>query len=81
MMVAGSPSTPQPHGHRGCALDRETLGASRSITVRATSSDGSFTEQAFTIAINDVNEFAVGPIADTDNSADSIDEFAVNGTR
>ena len=37
-------------------IDFETEGASRNITVRAESSDGSFTEQVFTVAVNDVNE-------------------------
>ena len=37
-------------------IDFETDGASRNITVRAESSDGSFTDQVFTVEINDVNE-------------------------
>ena len=48
------------------AIDRETDGASRNITVRATSSDSSFTDQVFSIAINDVDEFNVGSVSDTD---------------
>ena len=43
----------------GGACDREAA-ASRNITVRATSSDGSFTDQVFTINVNDVDEFDVG---------------------
>ncbi len=41
------------------AINREADGASRNITVRATSADGSFTDQVFSIAIVDANEFAV----------------------
>ncbi len=41
------------------AINFESVGASRSITVRATSQDGSFSEQAFTIAVTNVNEAPV----------------------
>ncbi len=51
------------------AIDREVDGPSRNITVRATSADGSFSDQVFAIAVNDVDEFDVGGIADTDLSA------------
>ncbi|MGN6135408.1 MAG: cadherin repeat domain-containing protein, partial [Aureliella sp.] len=37
------------------AIDRETDGASRTIIVRASSSDGSSSDRSFTIAISDVN--------------------------
>ena len=47
-------------------IDREADGASRSITVRATSTDGSFQTRVFTIAIDDVDEFDVGAISDSD---------------
>ncbi len=36
--------------------------ADSNITVRATSADGSFTDQAYTITINDVDEFDVGAV-------------------
>jgi hypothetical protein len=39
------------------AIDREA-DASLNITVRATSADGSTADKVFTIAVNDVNEFA-----------------------
>ncbi len=42
-----------------------TLGASRSITVRATSNDGSTADTVFTIAINDLNELDITAISDT----------------
>ena len=44
------------------AIDREADGPSRNITVRATSSDGSFTDQVFTINVNDLDEFDVGAV-------------------
>ena len=62
------------------AIDREADGASRNITVRATSTDGSFTDQVFTIGINDLDEFDVGPVTDTDAAANTVDENAVVGT-
>ena len=61
-------------------IDRETDGASRSITVRATSADGSFSEQTFSIAINDVDEYDVSPVSDTDVAANEVLENATVGT-
>jgi hypothetical protein len=60
------------------AIDREA-GASQTIIVRATSTDTSSTTRSFTIAVNDVNEFAVGTITDTDPAADSLPENASIG--
>ncbi len=62
------------------AINRETDGASRSITVRALSQDGSFTDQNFTITIVDANEFAITTPTDTNAAANSIAENSVNGT-
>ncbi|HEX6706807.1 MAG TPA: cadherin domain-containing protein [Albitalea sp.] len=62
------------------AIDRESLGASVGVTVRATSADGSTADQAFSIAINDVNEFAVTTPADTDAAANAVDENSTIGT-
>ncbi len=62
------------------AINRETDGASRSITVRALSQDGSFTDQVFSISIVDANEFAVSTPTDTNASANSIAENSANGT-
>ena len=42
------------------AIDRETHGATRSVTVQAASSDGSVASRSFNITINDVDEFDVG---------------------
>ncbi len=61
-------------------LDREALGASRNIIVRATSADGSFTDQGFTISINDVDEFDVTIPIDTDATTNVVNENAAIGT-
>ena len=62
------------------AIDREADGASRSITVRATSADGSFSTQTFLIAIGDVDEFDVTTPVDTDATANFINENAALGS-
>ena len=62
------------------AIDREADGASRNITVRATSADGSFTDQVFAININDVDEFDVGAMTDADGSINAVAENATVGT-
>ena len=62
------------------AIDREADGASRNITVRATSADGSFTDQVFAVAINDLDEFDVGAVSDVDATANAVDENATVGT-
>ncbi|MCB0968209.1 MAG: VCBS domain-containing protein, partial [Ilumatobacter sp.] len=59
-------------------IDREDA-ASYDITVRATSTDGSFTTQNYTIAVTDVDEFDVTAPTDTDASANSIAENATAG--
>ena len=63
----------------GTLLDREAA-ASHNITVRATSSDGSFNTQVMTINVNDVDEFDVGPVTDIDGAANEVDENAIVGT-
>ncbi|MGM9491342.1 beta strand repeat-containing protein [Ideonella sp. YS5] len=62
------------------AIDREATGAAMNITVRATSADGSTADQAFTIGINDVDEFDVTTPADTNPATDAIDENSAVGT-
>ncbi|MFO0923544.1 MAG: cadherin domain-containing protein [Pirellulales bacterium] len=62
------------------AINRETDGASRTITVRATSADGSYTDQNFTIGINDIDEFDVGTVSDTNATTNAVNENAANGT-
>ncbi|MFO0868132.1 MAG: cadherin domain-containing protein [Pirellulales bacterium] len=60
------------------SIDRES-GATRTIVVRATSADGSWTTQAYTITVNDVDEFDVTPIADTNGAANNVTENALAG--
>ncbi|GHD04731.1 hypothetical protein GCM10007320_65940 [Pseudorhodoferax aquiterrae] len=62
----------------GSLLDYESA-ATHGIVVRATSSDGSTTDTAFTIALTDVNEFAVGPAVDTDPAPNRVDDNAATG--
>ena len=61
------------------ALDYETA-TSHTLTVRATSTDGSFSTRSFTITVTDVNESGVGAISDTDGSADFVAENSAVGT-
>lgn len=61
------------------AIDRETT-ASLDIIVRATSADGSTADTAFTIGVNDVNEFAVTAPVDVDGAANVVDENVAAGT-
>ena len=63
----------------GTQLDFEAV-TSHGITVRATSADGSFSTQAMTINLTDIDEFDVGAISDTDVSANQVAENAANGT-
>ena len=63
----------------GSLLDFETA-TSHSITVLATSSDGSTRSQSFTVNVTDVNEFPVGAVTDTNATANQVAENAANGT-
>ena len=47
-------------------IDREVDGATRFLTIRATSTDGSFQTRSFAITIDDVDEFDVGVVIDND---------------
>jgi parallel beta-helix repeat protein len=60
-------------------LDSEAS-LSHDIVIRATSSDGSFSTAAFTIAVTDVDEFDVSVPADVNGVANSVNENAPNGT-
>lgn len=60
------------------ALDRESA-ASHSITVRATSADTSATTQSYTVLVNDVNEFDVTLLADTNTAANQLAESEAIG--
>ncbi len=61
------------------ALDYETV-TSHNITVRATSSDGSFNTQIFSINVNDVNESGVSAVSDSDATANLVLENVSVGT-
>jgi hypothetical protein len=63
----------------GSLLDRETA-VSHNILVRATSADLSFVTHTVSISINDVNEFVVSAVSDTDTNIDVVSENAANGT-
>ena len=64
----------------GSLLDYET-DAAPTVTVVATSTDGSTSNQTFTINLtDDTSEAAVGPITDNDGTANSVSESAANGT-
>ncbi|WP_428651131.1 beta strand repeat-containing protein, partial [Roseibium sp.] len=63
----------------GASFDAETEG-SVDITVTATSTDGSTSQQVFTIAVSDVDEFDVSGVTDADASGNSVAENAANGT-
>ena len=63
----------------GTLLDRE-LAASHNITVRATSTDGSFNTAVMTINVNDVDEFDVGPVVDLDGSPNVVNVGAAAGS-
>jgi hypothetical protein len=73
------PSTGVVTVAKASLLDRETAGAWK-ITVLATSEDGSVSVQEFTIQLEDVDEFDVGPIFDLDSAASNILENSVGGT-
>ena len=64
----------------GAAINREIVGATRSITVQAISSDGSTSTQTFNIAINDLDEFDVTTPTDTNAGANNVDENVSIGT-
>ena len=63
----------------GTLLDRESA-ASHNITVRATSSDGSFNTAVMTINVSDVDEFDVGAVTDIDGATNEVEENAAIGT-
>lgn len=63
----------------GAALDYET-GTSHNITVRATSTDGSFSTRTFLIQLTDVNESGVSAISDMNASVNTVAENSSNGT-
>ncbi|WP_349358517.1 cadherin domain-containing protein [Stappia sp.] len=63
----------------GASFDAETEG-SIALTVTATSTDGSTSSETFTVAVTDVDEADVGPVTDTDGSANTLAEDASAGS-
>ncbi len=63
----------------GPGINRE-LAASHSITIRATSTDGTSATQEFQIAVLDVDEFDVGPVTDSNGMANEVGENVPSGT-
>jgi hypothetical protein len=61
------------------AIDAETA-TSYTVTARATSSDGSFSTQSFTINILDVNESPTTAISDTNVATNQVAENSAIGT-
>ncbi|MFM7738509.1 MAG: cadherin domain-containing protein, partial [Planctomycetota bacterium] len=62
------------------SLEREVDGAVRLITIRATSADGSFSEQTFSIAVGDQDEFDATVPADSNPAANFISENSAAGS-
>jgi len=63
----------------GSTLNYEAA-TKHTITVLATSADGSSSTQIYTIALDDANEFALSAISDTNANANGVAENAVTGT-
>ena len=63
----------------GGLLDYE-LATKHTVTIQATSTDGSSSRHAMVIDLTDVDEFDVGPIADTDGADNQVIEFAPAGS-
>ena len=61
-------------------MDREIDGASRLITIRSTSADGSTAEQVFSISIGDVDEADITVPADVNPAANQVAENAAIGS-
>ncbi|MDQ8186653.1 putative Ig domain-containing protein [Pelagicoccus sp. SDUM812002] len=63
---------------QGASFDAETE-ASIEIEVTATSSDGSTSNETFTLAVSDIDESDVSAVSDTDDASNTISEFSSNG--
>ena len=62
----------------GAVFDAETEGTV-DVTVTAESTDGSTSEETFTISVSDVDEVDVSAVTDADNAANTIAENATAG--
>jgi len=60
-------------------FDAETEG-SIDVTVTVSSTDGSTSQETFTITVSDVNEFIISDVSDTNLNANTIAENAAEGT-
>src|SRR5205823_2515265 len=67
-------------GTTAASIDRMPIGACTNIEVTATSADGSTAAQTFSVAINDVNEFAVSTPVDSNAATNAVNENVVAGT-
>jgi VCBS repeat-containing protein len=63
------------------AIDREADGSSRTVTIRATSADGSISEEIYLINIYDVDEFDSVILFDSDSAANRVNENSAIGTQ
>ncbi|MFO1209996.1 MAG: hypothetical protein U1E40_12360 [Amaricoccus sp.] len=63
----------------GAAFDAETE-ATITLHVTANSTDGSSSAADFVVQVGDVNEYATGPVSDTDAAVNSVLATAANGT-
>ncbi|MET1415578.1 cadherin domain-containing protein [Roseibium sp. HPY-6] len=63
----------------GASFDAETE-SSVDVTVTVLSSDGSTSQETFTIAVADVNEYSVSGVVDADAGTNTIAEDATEGT-
>ncbi|WP_284380353.1 retention module-containing protein, partial [Litoribrevibacter albus] len=64
----------------GASFDAETEGSIQ-LTVTATSTDGSTSNETFTVQVSDVDEFDVGAVTDTNSDTNTIAENATAGTQ
>ncbi|WP_168206296.1 cadherin domain-containing protein [Labrenzia sp. PHM005] len=63
----------------GADIDRETT-PFIDVTVRATSTDGSTSQETFRVTVGDENEFEIGPVTDTDADRNFVLENSDEGT-
>ena len=61
------------------ALDREA-GETCTVTIRATSTDGSTADETFTLTLTDVDEVDIGATSDSDGTANTVVENAADNT-
>src|SRR5438552_1287518 len=62
------------------ALDREALGASRTIVVTVTSADGMRADMVFAVETCALKDFAVSTPVDSDAASNAVDENVAIGT-